>query len=89
MEGSILIDDDSPYIVDGHMALFKRKGFKPFASHGGVEAISILRTVKPDLLLLDIMMEPIDWWETLEKIKANPETHNLPVLMLSAKKINP
>ncbi len=71
------------------MALLKRKGFKPIASHGGDEAISILRTVKPDLILLDIMMEPMDGWETLEKIKANPETHNLPVLMFSAKKISP
>ena len=89
MDDSILIVDDSPYIVDGLMALLKRKGFKPIASHGGDEAISILRTVKPDLILLDIMMEPMDGWETLEKIKANPETHNLPVLMFSAKKISP
>jgi two-component system OmpR family response regulator len=86
---SILIVDDSPYIVDGLVALFKRKGFKPVAAHGGEEAISILLTSKPDLILLDIMMEPMDGWETLEKIKANPETCDLPVLMFSAKKISP
>jgi two-component system OmpR family response regulator len=86
---SILIVDDSPYIVDGLVALFKRKGFRPIAAHGGDEAISILLTSKPDLILLDIMMEPMDGWETLEKIKANPETCDLPVLMFSAKKISP
>jgi len=86
---SILIVDDSPYIVDGLVALLKRKGFKPIAAHGGDEAISLLITNKPDLILLDIMMEPMDGWETLEKIKANPETHDLPVLMFSAKKITP
>jgi len=86
---SILIVDDSPYIVDGLVALLKRKGFKPIAAHGGDEAISLLAGNKPDLILLDIMMEPMDGWETLEKIKANPETHNLPVLMFSAKKITP
>jgi len=86
---SILIVDDSPYIVDGLVALLKRKGFKPIAAHGGDEAISLLTTNKPDLILLDIMMEPMDGWETLEKIKANPETHDLPVLMFSAKKITP
>jgi two-component system, OmpR family, response regulator len=85
----ILIVDDSPYIVDGLVALLKRKGLKPLASHGGDEALSILRTTKPDLILLDIMMEPMDGWETLEKIKANPETKDLPVLMFSAKKISP
>jgi len=89
VDDSILIVDDSPYIVDGLVALLKRKGFKPLAAHGGDEAISLLRTNKPDLILLDIMMEPMDGWETLEKIKANPETHNLPVLMFSAKKITP
>jgi CheY-like chemotaxis protein len=89
VDDSILIVDDSPYIVDGLVALLKRKGFKPIAAHGGDEAISILSTHKPDLILLDIMMEPMDGWETLEKIKANPETRNLPVLMFSAKKISP
>ncbi|MDP3396608.1 MAG: response regulator [Methanoregula sp.] len=89
MNDSILIVDDSPYIVDGLVALLKRKGFKPIAAHGGDEAISILTGNKPDLILLDIMMEPMDGWETLEKIKANPETRDLPVLMFSAKKITP
>ncbi len=89
MDDSILIVDDSPYIVDGLVALLKRKGFKPVAAHGGDEAISLLTTYRPNLILLDIMMEPMDGWETLEKIKANPETQNLPVLMFSAKKISP
>ncbi|MFA6226167.1 MAG: response regulator [Methanoregula sp.] len=89
MDDSILIVDDSPSIVDDLVALLKRKCFKPIAAHGGDEAISILSTHKPDLILLEIMMEPMDGWETLEKIKANPETHNLPVLMFSAKKISP
>jgi two-component system, OmpR family, response regulator len=89
VDDTILIVDDSPYIVDGLVALLKRKGFKPIASHGGDEALSILRTTRPDLILLEIMMEPMDGWETLEKIKENPETKSLPVLMFSAKKISP
>ena len=89
MDDTILIVDDSPYIVDGLVALLKRKGFKPLATHGGDEALSPLATTRPDLILLDIMMEPMDGWETLEKIKANPATRDLPVLMFSAKKITP
>lgn len=89
MEDTILIVDDSPFIVDGLVALLKRKGFKPVASHGGDEALALLKTTKPDLILLDIMMEPMDGWETLERIKTNPETRDLPVLMFSAKKISP
>ena len=89
MNDTILIVDDSPYIVDGLVALLKRKGFNPLASHGGDEALAILQDTRPDLILLDIMMEPMDGWETLEKIKANPATKDLPVLMFSAKKISP
>jgi two-component system, OmpR family, response regulator len=89
VETTILIVDDSPYIVDGLVALLKRKGFNTLASHGGEEALSTLGTIKPDLILLDIMMEPMDGWETLTRIKTNPLTGDIPVLMFSAKKITP
>ena len=89
METTVLIVDDSPYIVDGLVALLKRKGFSTVASHGGEEALVALATSIPDLILLDIMMEPMDGWETLGKIKADPATRDIPVLMFSAKKITP
>jgi two-component system OmpR family response regulator len=84
-----MIVDDSPYIVDGLVALLKRRGYQPVAAHGGDECLALLNTVKPDLILLDIMMEPMDGWETLERIKSNPEINTIPVLMFSAKKITP
>ncbi|MGA2161432.1 MAG: response regulator [Methanoregula sp.] len=89
MEATILIVDDSPFIVDGLAAILTRKGYTPIAARGGDECIRSLQTVKPDLILLDIMMEPMDGWETLEKIKENPTTKEIPVLMFSAKKITP
>ena len=89
METTVLIVDDSPYIVDGLVALLKRKGFNTLACHGGEEALATLSSTKPDLILLDIMMEPMDGWETLGKIKANPAMDDIPVLMFSAKKITP
>lgn len=84
-----MIVDDSPYIVDGLVALLKRKGYEPIAAHGGDECLALLAKAKPDLILLDIMMEPMDGWETLEKIRADPATKDIPVLMFSAKKITP
>ena len=87
METTVLVVDDSPYIVDGLVALLKRKGYNPVACHGGEEALATLGTVTPDLILLDIMMEPMDGWETLGRIKANPPSADIPVLMFSAKKI--
>jgi two-component system, OmpR family, response regulator len=89
MNNTIMIVDDSPYIVDGLVALLKRRGYQPVAAHGGDECLSLLGTTKPDLILLDIMMEPMDGWETLEKVKKNVGTRDIPVLMFSAKKITP
>jgi len=89
MNNSIMIVDDSPYIVDGLVTLLKRRGYQPVAAHGGDECLSLLTTARPELILLDIMMEPMDGWETLEHLKENPATKDIPVLMFSAKKITP
>ena len=55
VDTKILIVDDSPYIVDGLVALLKRKDYTPVAAYSGGEALTILGTTKPDLILLDIM----------------------------------
>jgi two-component system, OmpR family, response regulator len=89
MNKTIMIVDDSPYIVDGLVALLKRRGYQTIAAHGGDECLTLLSTTKPDLILLDIMMEPMDGWETLERIKDNSAMKDIPVLMFSAKKITP
>jgi CheY-like chemotaxis protein len=89
MDEKILIVDDSPFIVDGLVAILKRKGYRPVPAHGGDEALSLLKSDIPDLILLDIMMEPMDGWETLDHIRADPAYKDIPVLMFSAKKITP
>jgi two-component system OmpR family response regulator len=86
---SILVVDDSPFIVDVFVTMLERGGYRTVAAYGGAECLEILKTVTPDLILLDIMMEPMDGWETLEKIKENPLTKDIPVLMLTAKQLTP
>ena len=87
---TILIVDDSPMIVDVFATMLQRGGYNPITALSGEECLEVLKTKNPpDLILLDIMMEPMDGWETLEKIKANPATRNIPVLMLTAKPLTP
>ena len=86
---TILVVDDSPFIVDVFVTMLERGGYRTVAAYGGEECLEILKTVTPDLILLDIMMEPMDGWETLEKVKENPETKEIPVLMLTAKQLTP
>jgi len=86
---TILVVDDSPFIVDVFVTMLERGGYRTVAAYGGDECLEILKTVTPDLILLDIMMEPVDGWETLERIKENPKTKDIPVLMLTAKQLTP
>ena len=86
---TILVVDDSPFIVDVFVTMLERGGYRTVAAYGGEECLEILKTVIPDLILLDIMMEPVDGWETLERIKENPKTKDIPVLMLTAKQLTP
>lgn len=86
---TILVVDDSPFIVDVFVTMLERGGYRTVAAYGGEECLEILKTVTPDLILLDIMMEPMDGWETLEKIKETPSTKEIPVLMLTAKQLTP
>jgi len=84
---TILVVDDSPFIVDVFINMLERGGYRAIAAYGGQECLDILKDVSPDLILLDIMMEPMDGWETLEHIKNNPDTKDIPVLMLTAKQL--
>jgi len=86
---TILVVDDSPFIVDVFVTMLERGGYRTVAAYGGNECLDILKTVTPDLILLDIMMEPMDGWETLERIKEDPATKEIPVLMLTAKQLTP
>lgn len=86
---TVMVVDDSPFIVDIFVTMLERGGYRTLAAYGGEECLDILKTVKPDLILLDIMMEPMDGWETLMHIKSNPESRDIPVMMLTAKQLTP
>ncbi|NLB00444.1 MAG: response regulator [Methanomicrobiales archaeon] len=86
---TILVVDDSPMIVDVFVTMLERGGYRPITAFSGGECLEVLNTTPPDLVLLDIMMEPMDGWETLERIKTNPATQNIPILMLTAKPLTP
>lgn len=86
---TIMVVDDSAFIVDVFVTMLERGGYKTIATYGGQECLDVLKSERPDLILLDIMMEPMDGRETLERIKTNPETKDIPVMMLTAKQLTP
>jgi CheY-like chemotaxis protein len=86
---TVMVIDDSPFIVDIFVTMLERGGYRTLAAYGGEEALEILKTVRPDLILLDIMMEPMDGWETLMNIKNTAGLKEIPVMMLTAKQLTP
>ena len=86
---SILVVDDSSFIVDIFVTMLKRVEYTVESADSGPAALEKLETFHPDIIMLDIMMEPMDGWETLLAIKQNPELKDIPVMMLTAKQITP
>jgi len=86
---SVLIVDDNRDIIDVIAAMLKTGGYTTRAATSGKECIKELESAVPDLILLDIGMEPMDGWETLRWIKKNPATKDILVIMLTARKLIP
>ena len=86
---NILVVDDSPFIVDIFTTMLKQEGYIVESADGGPSALEKLKVFRPELIMLDIIMEPMDGWETLLAIKQDPELKEIPVMMLTAKQITP
>ncbi|MCU0632470.1 MAG: response regulator [Methanolinea sp.] len=85
----ILIVDDNPAITDILARMIRHEGLIAMEAHSGEEAIALLEREHPDLILLDILMEPMDGWETLGRIKGDAGTADIPVMMITAKSLDP
>jgi len=66
--------------------LFLSRGLDVEIAYDGVEAMEKVSTLRPNLILLDIMMPKMDGFEVLEKLKESPDTAGIPVIMLTARK---
>jgi two-component system, OmpR family, alkaline phosphatase synthesis response regulator PhoP len=85
MAKKILAVDDERHIVRLIQVNLERDGYEVVTAFNGQEALKKIDEDKPDMVILDVMMPIMDGLETLKRIRANPATRNLPVLMLTAK----
>jgi len=60
-----------------------REGFHPETAASGEEGLRLARQIHPVAITLDVMMPGIDGWTVLQRLKADPETQNIPVIMLT------
>ena len=84
-KGRILVVDDEIYIV--HILDFSlgMEGYEVITALDGEQALEKARAEKPDLIVLDIMMPKLDGYETCKILKADADTKEIPVILLSAK----
>lgn len=81
----IFVVEDDEDINELLVYNLRKEGFSAVPFLSSVEAIDQLNTQKPDLILLDIMLPDIDGLEFCKIVKANPETEDIPIIMITAK----
>ncbi len=86
MKISVLIVDDEQHIRDFFECHPALDAFEVFVAADGKEGLELARSVRPDVILLDWMLPDIDGMEVLTQLKNDPDTENIPVYMLTAKK---
>jgi CheY-like chemotaxis protein len=84
-EKTIMVVDDNPDIITIVRTILEGKGFNVLSAASGAECLAALKTQKPDLIVLDIMMPEMDGLEVLTRLKAMSEFTNVPVVLLTAK----
>ncbi len=83
---TILVVDDDEDIRTVVSHNLEGEGYVVLTAEGGDEAMEIVKAQRPDLVILDIMMPGRDGYDVLAEIRGDPETADLPVVLLTAKR---
>jgi len=85
---SVLVVDDDVDIARFIEVNLRLEGFDVFVAHDGIEALEVIANELPDLALLDVMMPRLDGVELCRRLRSDPLTASLPVIMLTAKSLS-
>lgn len=84
MATKILLADDEEDVKFVLKLYLESKGYEVVTAYDGLDAIDQARREKPDVILLDLMMPVIDGYEVCRRLKADPSTEPIPIVMVSA-----
>ena len=85
MTQRILVVDDDREIVRVVRAYLEQAGFQVLVAYEGASALHAIRTERPDLIVLDIMLPDQDGWEITRTVRADPRLAALPIILLTAR----
>ena len=80
----VLLVDDQPMNVRIMTDCLEKAGYEVFKAYDGDTALRIARESKPDIILLDIMMPELDGFEVTERLRKDPETSVIPIILVTA-----
>ena len=85
MAKHVLIIEDEPNIIEAISFILSRDGWQVDTHSNGHDAVAVVRARAPDLVILDVMLPRRSGYDILTYLRAQPETQDLPILMLTAR----
>ncbi|MDX5401780.1 MAG: response regulator [Rhodobacterales bacterium] len=85
MAKHVLIIEDEPNIIEAISFILSRDGWQVDTHSNGHDAVAVVRARAPDLVILDVMLPGRSGYDILTDLRAQPETRDLPILMLTAR----
>jgi CheY-like chemotaxis protein len=79
----ILIVEDDSFVIDIYHTKLSQEGYEVIEARNGIEAMKKLEEIRPDLILLDIIMPYMDGLEVLRKIKKDEKLKTIPIILLT------
>ncbi len=83
--GRILVVDDTPANIQMLAAVLKEQGYQISIATNGRQALDVVQKVRPDVILLDVMMPEMDGFETCRRLKESADTRAIPIIFLTAR----
>ncbi|HNB50798.1 MAG TPA: response regulator [Anaerolineales bacterium] len=81
----IVCIEDEPEMIDLFKLILTRRGFEVIGANGGRQGLELVKQIKPDLVLIDLMMPDMDGWEVYQHLKGEEDTQHIPVIVVTAK----
>jgi DNA-binding response OmpR family regulator len=81
----VLIAEDDPLLMPLLLATFRSSGLRLLSAGTGTQALSLARAERPDLVLLDVGLPEMDGYQVCRRLKSDPETAAIRVMMLTAR----
>lgn len=84
VQRAVYIEDEQE-MIDLVKLILARQRFEVLGANSGREGLDIVRKVRPNVVLLDLMMPDLDGWEVYRQLKADENTRDIPVIVITAK----